>query len=694
MGLKKANALAEEASPYLRQHAHNPVAWMPWGPAVWEKAKAENKPVFLSIGYSTCHWCHVMERESFENEKTAELLNRDFIPVKVDREERPDVDRIYMTAVQATTGQGGWPLSVWVTPEGKPFYGGTYFPPHGAYGRPGFPDVLRQIAAAWKERKGEVEGWAEELSARIRGLGEGGGGCGEIRDAEKILLAAAEELAAEYDRKHGGFGGAPKFPRPSQPLFLLRRSFAEKSERILEIVRHTGRAMAAGGIYDQVGDGFHRYAVDAGWAVPHFEKMLYDNGQLMGLYAELGAATREAWPGEVVAGIDRYLQRDLRIPGGGLASAEDADSEGVEGKFYVWTLAEVKALATEKEWAVAQRIWEMGEEGNFMDPHHPEKGWNVLARKRIPSPEEAKILESLRLKLAMERAKRTRPGKDDKVLCSWNALAISGYARAARWAGSAEHAQRAEEILVFIQKEMTRPDGSLIHRWRLGRKDEVQLLEDYAAMVQALVDLHQATLDVSTLRRAVDLAEKMLDRFEDQERGGLWATTDESLLVRMKDDYDGAEPSGNATAALALAELGRLTDDRRWTDASRRILDWLSERMRRLPQAVPHALLALQRIHESPARLVLAGPWPGEEMQALRAAATQVYRPDLLVTRAEEGHPSEFVRSLAAQTRKATAFLCEGLVCRQPIYHAGELVRAMKVSTVGEDSVEDGSGRR
>ena len=261
------NALAGEVSPYLLQHAHNPVAWMPWGPAVWEKAKAENKPVFLSVGYSTCHWCHVMERESFEDEKTAEILNREFIPVKVDREERPDVDRIYMTAVQAMTGQGGWPLSAWLTPEGKPFYGGTYFPPHGSYGRPGFSDVLRQISSAWKERKGEVEGWAEELSSRIRAVGESAGSAGQIKDAEKVLRTAADELAAEYDRKNGGFGGAPKFPRPSQPLFLLRRAFAEKSERLLEIVRHTGRAMAAGGIYDQVGDGFHRYAVDGGWAV-------------------------------------------------------------------------------------------------------------------------------------------------------------------------------------------------------------------------------------------------------------------------------------------------------------------------------------------------------------------------------------------------------------------------------------------
>ena len=678
MGVTQANALAGEVSPYLLQHAHNPVVWMPWGPAVWERARTEGRPVFLSIGYSTCHWCHVMERESFEDEKTAEILNANFVPVKVDREERPDVDRVYMTAVQAMTGQGGWPLSVWLTPTGKPFYGGTYFPPSGAYGRPGFADVLRQIAHAWKERKEEVEGWAEELSNRIRALGEGARQGEEIGDAEKILHTATDELVAEHDRKHGGFGGAPKFPRPSQPLFLLRRAHAEKSEKLLEIVRHAGRAMAAGGIYDQVGDGFHRYAVDAGWAVPHFEKMLYDNAQLMGLYAELGAATGEAWPAKVVAGIDRYLQRDMRMEGGGLASAEDADSEGVEGKFYVWKQAEVKDQATEKEWEVAQRIWEISEEGNFIDPHHPERGWNVLARKRIPSAEEEKVLESLRAKLEAKRFQRIRPGKDDKILCSWNALAISGYARAARWGGPTVYREKAKEIWAFVEKEMIREDGTLIHRWRLGKKDEVQLLEDYASVVQALVDLHQTTLEIRPLAQAVGLAALMLEKFEDRKNGGLWSTADSSLLARMKDDYDGAEPSGNATAALALVELGRLTDDPRWTEASGRILQSLGERLRRLPQAVPHALLALQKFQEPPARLVLAGSWPGQEMESFRLAAGRVYRPDVMVTRADPKHPSEFIRSLAAQAKTPTAFFCEGSACRPPVAKPEDLTQELR----------------
>jgi len=660
--VKKTNALAGEVSPYLLQHAHNPVDWMPWGDAVWRKAKEENKPVFLSIGYSTCHWCHVMERESFESETVAEVLNRDFIPVKVDREERPDVDRVYMTAVQAITGQGGWPLSVWVTPEGKPFYGGTYFPPAGAHGRPGFLDALRQISAAWKERSGEMLVWAEELASRVKALGQGTGG-EAIADLDKILRLGTDEMAMEYDRKHGGFGGAPKFPRPSQPLFLLRRSYAEKSVKLLEIVKHTGRAMRMGGIYDQIGGGFHRYAVDGEWAVPHFEKMLYDNAQLMGLYAELGVALGEKWTEEVVSGIDRYLWRDLRVEGGGMGSAEDADSDGVEGKFYVWTTKEVMEMAEGDEMRLAEEIWGVTEAGNFIDPHQPVQGWNVLAQRRLPSEKEGSILGGLRKKLEKRREGRVRPGKDDKVLTSWNALAISGYARAARWGGGSHYTKRAEEIWVFLKKNLLRKDGTPTHRWRNGKKDDAHLLEDYAEVLQALIDLHQVTLKVEYLQRAVDLAGRMLDKFEDKNGGGLWASADETLMARMKDDYDGAEPSGNAVAALALAELGRLTDQAKWGYTARRILDWLGERMRRLPQAVPHGLLALQRVSELPARLVLAG----EGREKFLDVVERVYRPDLLITGAEGDHPSEFIQGLARKTREGTAYLCEGEKCQLPI---------------------------
>jgi len=609
-----------------------------------------------------------MERESFESEDVEAVLNRDFISVKVDREERPDVDRVYMTAVQAMTGQGGWPLSVWVTPEGKPFYGGTYFPPVGGHGRPGFVDVLGQISSAWKERRGEVLGWSEELAGRVRALGEGTGGQA-IADADKILHSGTDEMAMEYDRKHGGFGGAPKFPRPSQPLFLLRRSFAEKSDKLLEIVRHTGRAMRMGGIYDQIGGGFHRYAVDGEWAVPHFEKMLYDNAQLMGLYAELGVAIGEKWTAEVVSGIDRYLWRDLRVEGGGLGSAEDADSEGVEGKFYVWTRKEVMELAEGEEIRLAEEIWGVTEVGNFIDPHHPIEGWNVLAQRRLPSEKEGMALEGLREKLERRREKRIRPGKDDKVLASWNALAISGYARAARWGGGSHYAKRAEEIWGLLEKNLLRKDGTPTHRWRNGKKDDAHLLEDYAGVLQALIDLHQVTLKVEYLRRAVDLAGRMLETFEDRKGGGLWASADETLMARMKDDYDGAEPSGNAVAALALAELGRLTDQAKWGEAARRILDWLGERMRRLPQAVPHGLVALQRVSELPARLVLAG----EKREKFLEVVEGVYRPDLLITGAGDDHPSEFVQGLARNTKEGTAYLCEGEKCQLPVKTAEEL---------------------
>ena len=419
--------------------------------------------------------------------------------------------------------------------------------------------------------------------------------------------------------------------------------------------------MRAGGIYDQIGGGFHRYAVDGEWAVPHFEKMLYDNGQLMGLYAELGAATGEEWPWEVVAGIDRYFSRDLRVEGGGLASAEDADSEGVEGKFYVWTRKEVLELAKAEAFKLAEEIWGVTEEGNFMDPHHPVQGWNVLARKRVPNRDEEKVLEGMRARLEKRREERIRPGKDDKVLTSWNALAISGYARAARWGGGRSYAQKAEGVWGFLEKNLLRADGTPIHRWRNGKKDDARLLEDYAGVLQGLIDLHQATLKVGYLKRAVGLAEKMLETFEDQSSGGLWASSDESLLAKMKDDYDGAEPSGNAVAALALAELGRLTDQPKWTEAARRILNWLGERMRRLPQAVPHALMALERLNEAPARLVLAGE--GRE----KFLGAGVYRPDVLITGAAEDHPSEFTRGLAGRTKEATAYLCEGQSCRPPV---------------------------
>jgi uncharacterized protein len=671
--VKKTNALAGEVSPYLLQHSHNPVDWMPWGDAVWRKAKEENKPVFLSIGYSTCHWCHVMERESFESEDVAAVLNRDFISVKVDREERPDVDRVYMTAVQSMTGQGGWPLSVWVTPDGKPFYGGTYFPPVGGNGRPGFVDVLDQITAAWRERGEEVQGWAEELTQRVRTLGQGTGGSG-VSDGDKILKAGTDEMAMEYDRKHGGFGGAPKFPRPSQPLFLLRRSYAEKSEQLLDIVRHTGLAMRMGGIYDQIGGGFHRYAVDGEWAVPHFEKMLYDNAQLMGLYAELGVALGEQWPRDVVRGIAEYMERDLRVEGGGLASAEDADSEGAEGKFYVWTRSEIRELATEGEFKLAEKIWGVTEAGNFMDPHHPAKGWNVLALQRVPAADENDILDALRDKMRKRREGRIRPGKDDKVLTSWNALAISGYAKAARWGGGSHYANRAEEIWGFLEENLLRKDGTPTHRWRNGKKDDAHLLEDYAGVLKALVDLHQVTLKVDYLKRAVDLAGKMLDKFEDKSGGGLWASGDETLMARMKDDYDGAEPSGNAVAALALTELGRLTDQAEWENAAKRILDWLGERMRRLPQAVPHGLMALQRIGENSTRLILAGT----DREKFLEVVGYVYRPDVLISGASQDHPSELVRKLAKETGGGTAYLCEGGVCRKPVEKTEELERSLR----------------
>jgi uncharacterized protein YyaL (SSP411 family) len=368
------------------------------------------------------------------------------------------------------------------------------------------------------------------------------------------------------------------------------------------------------------------------------------------------------------------MERDLRVEGGGLASAEDADSEGAEGKFYVWTRSEIQELATEGEFKLAEEIWGITESGNFMDPHHPVKGWNVLALQRVPVADENDILDGLRDKMRRRREGRIRPGKDDKVLTSWNALAISGYAKAARWGGGSHYAKKAEEIWGFLEENLLRKDGTPTHRWRNGKKDDVRLLEDYAGVLQALVDLHQVTLKVDYLKRAVDLAKQMLETFEDRERGGLWASVDESLIARMKDDYDGAEPSGNAVAALALAELGRLTDQVEWESAAKRIIDWLGERMRRLPQAVPHGLMALQRIGERSTRLILAGA----DRENFLEVVGNVYRPDVLITGASEDHPSEFVRKIGKETIGGTAYLCEGGVCRKPVQKAEELEEALR----------------
>ncbi len=575
---RPANRLGREKSPYLLQHAHNPVDWHPWGEEAFARAKAESKPVFLSIGYSTCHWCHVMEREVFEDAVTGAYLKEHFISIKVDREERPDVDRIYMSFVQITTGGGGWPLNVFLTPELKPFYGGTYFPPEPRHGRPSFRQLLERIVELWGQRRAELVESAEELTGRLRAMAQQDPG-NSFPAGLRELEGAGQTFLGDFDPVHGGFGGAPKFPRPSQPLFLLRYAHRFGDATARDAVVMTCDRMAAGGMYDQLGDGFARYSVDERWLVPHFEKMLYDNAQLLQLYLDVHVLTGDVRHADVARGIARYVLRDMMSPEGGFHSAEDADSEGQEGKFYCWTRAELSAALTPGELEAVVRHYGITEEGNFVDHSHPEplRGLNVLS---IVEPnlsgEHAVLLANAREKLMDLRARRVRPHRDDKVLVSWNGMMLGALARAGVILDEPACLAAANRNADFIQARMWDPaTGTLFHRWRDGERDTVQLLDAYANLLAGLTDLYEATLDPRRLAFAVAVAESMIRRFHDGEAGGFWQTTAEAthLLVRSKEDYDGAEPSGNSVAALALLRLAAICDRKDWRDAAERRFD-------------------------------------------------------------------------------------------------------------------------
>ncbi|MCX7827126.1 MAG: thioredoxin domain-containing protein, partial [Verrucomicrobiae bacterium] len=557
---RKPNRLALEKSPYLLQHAHNPVDWHPWGAEAFEKARRENKPIFLSIGYSTCHWCHVMAHESFEDAEIAAVLNRWFVPVKVDREERPDVDWIYMTAVQAMTGQGGWPLSAWLTPDLKPFYGGTYFPPVGRFGRPGFKQILERIHEVWEQQREKVVEQGEQLEALLRETASRGDGAGEIGEA--VLRAAYEQFRDQYDERYGGFGGAPKFPRPAQFNFLLRYWARTGEELALEMTTHTLRQMALGGMYDQIGGGFARYSTDERWHVPHFEKMLYDNAQLLVSYCEAWQITRDPFFRDVARDIARYVLRDLTHPEGAFYSAEDADSEGVEGKFYAWTMDELREALGEEDAKFAGYYFGCEEQGNWTAPagHGPQNAnvlfvartFDQMAKAFNTTPELARRrLEEARKKLFEVRSKRVRPHLDDKILTAWNGQMIAALARAAQTLDEPQYLAAAERAANFvIEKLYDLQTKTLQRRWRDGEAKVEGFLDDYAFFIAGLLELYEASFDPKWIEHAVALANTMIARFHDEADGGFWFTApgQSDLIARMKDDYDGAEPSGNSIA--------------------------------------------------------------------------------------------------------------------------------------------------
>ena len=678
---RHTNRLAQEKSPYLLQHAHNPVNWFAWGDEAFAKAKAENKPIFLSIGYSTCHWCHVMERESFEDEKVGAFLNENFVSIKVDREERPDVDKIYMTFVQSTTGGGGWPLNVFLTPDRKPFFGGTYFPPDNRYGRGSFLSVLHQIVNVWKEPGMDVAASADEIHARLE-LATTSTNTSNILLTAEVMRRAGLLFKEAFDPKHGGFGGAPKFPQPSMPILLLRYAQRFHDEEAKQMVLMTCDKMAAGGIHDQLGGGFARYSVDAQWLVPHFEKMLYDNAQLAQLYLDAYVVSANARHAEVVRDILDYVLRDMTHSDGGFYSAEDADSEGHEGKFYCWTHDELSKLLTPEEFNVAARYFGITKEGNFVDHSHPQPlaGQNVLSvtQSNVPAADQS-LLAAAKSKMLVVRAQCIRPHLDDKVLASWNGLMLGAFARAYAVLGEEKFRAAAEKNLAFIQSKLwDAKSKTLFHRWREGERDNVQLLEAYAFQLDGVIQLYEATLDPKHLDFAIALAEAMIARFYDPENGGFWqsAAGSTDLILRVKDDYDGAEPSGNSVATLALLKLAFITDRADFKQPAEATLRLSSTRLEKAPQAVPYMILALDFSLEEPRRVVIAGDATSAKAHDLIHAAHSVYQPNKVIL-GNTGAVEEFARTLPAKDGPLV-YLCTGKACQPPTNDAAQIRSLLK----------------
>jgi uncharacterized protein YyaL (SSP411 family) len=687
------NRLIHEKSPYLQQHAHNPVDWYAWGDEAFEKARSEDKPIFLSIGYSTCHWCHVMERESFESETTAEVLNRFFVPIKVDREERPDVDRIYMAFVQATTGGGGWPMSVWLTPELKPFFGGTYYPPMDAYGRPGFPTVLRSIAEAWStDRQRIVQSSARVVEDLRRYLSAGEGRGGWLDDS--VLESGFNVFRRSFDTRLGGFGGAPKFPRPVTFNFLFRYFARTGNPEARDMVLATLRHMAVGGMNDQLGGGFHRYSVDERWFLPHFEKMLYDQAQLAVSYLEAYQITGENFFAGVARDIFEYVLRDMTSPAGGFYSAEDADSvidpaeprtKG-EGAFYIWSRQEIDQLigAPVADWF----CYRFGVEhaGNVrQDPHQEFTGKNILYQAHtieetaghfsVTPSEVERAITAASGTLMDARARRVRPHLDDKILASWNGMMISAFATGYQVLGETRYLEAARRAAGFILSEMYDPaSGTLLRRHRDGDTSIHGFLDDYACFTGALLDLYEACFDLQHLDTAVRLAEKTIELFEDKTDGAFYSTAegDNSLVLRLKDDYDGAEPAGNSVALLCLLRLSQMTNRKDFAEAAARTLEALAPKLRSSPVTAPQMLVAYDFASSKPKQIIIVGEQQERETEQFLREVRRRFLPHrilLLAGNASRDRLTQWlpvVEGMARLDGKPAAYVCENYACQLP----------------------------
>jgi hypothetical protein len=711
------NRLAQEKSPYLLQHAHNPVDWYPWGEEAFAKARRENKPIFLSVGYSTCHWCHVMAHESFENEEVAGIMNRDFVNIKVDREERPDVDRVYMTFVQATTGGGGWPMSVWLTPDLKPFVGGTYFPPEDRYGQPGFKKVLERITTAWEENHDQIVEQGDKIVAALRESQSAPKASGEGKIDAATLDAAYQQIERSYDPKEGGFGTAPKFPRPVT-LNFLTRFYArdpknDSGKHALEMALFTLRKMAAGGMHDQIGGGFHRYSVDRYWHVPHFEKMLYDQAQLGVAYLDAFQIAHDRQYEAVARDILDYVAHDMTSKDGGFFSAEDADSPVVagigdpghgktaEGAFYIWTKKEIDAALGD-----AAEIFDFhygvqahGNAPEGSDPHDEFRGKNILIQRhtiaetaqRFKKSEEeiAKSLAQSRQKLFAIRAKRPRPHLDDKIIAAWNGLMISGYARAAQVLDEPRYLEIALHAANFLRQNLYDSSRKILYRnYRQGRSDIEGFADDYACVVQGLLDLYEASFDIEWLKLAIELQETQDRLFLDEKNGGYFSNTDkdEVVFLRMKDDNDGAEPAASSVAALNLLRLSQFRDDKQMAERARKTIDAFTATFSLFVSAMPQMLVALDYSLSKPRQIVIAGKKDAPETKALLREVHRHFLPKTILVLADGGdgqkylgEKNEAIRAMSLVEGKPAAYVCENFTCKAPVTDSKQLAELLEL---------------
>jgi len=688
----KPNRLIREKSPYLLQHARNPVDWYPWCDEAFERARRENRPIFLSVGYSTCHWCHVMARESFEDAEVARLMNEAFVCIKVDREERPDVDGVYMTVCQLMTGSGGWPLTVLLTPDREPFFAGTYIPKESRHGRIGMMELIPGVQRVWNTRRGDVRASAEQVMTALRNLSAEASAADP--PGEAACRAAFDALAGQFDASHGGFGGAPKFPTPHHYLFLLRYWRRTGETKALGMVETSLAAMRRGGVYDQLGGGFHRYSTDARWLLPHFEKMLYDQAMLSMAYIEAFQATGKTLYARTAEEIFTYVLRDLEAPGGGFCCAEDADSEGEEGKFYLWTESEIREALDPDEAALVIETCGIAKEGNYLEEATRERtGRNVLFLARPieegaagadPPPGGTRAgWQAAREKLLRRRGRRVRPGRDDKVLTDWNGLMIAALAKGAAALGRRQWADAAARTARFILERLRDGRGRLLHRWRDGEASVAGMLDDHAFLIWGLLELYEATFDAGFLKTALELADSTNDHFRDDRDGGFFFTADdgEQVLLRQKDGYDGAIPSGNSVMMLNLLRLARITGRPDLEQKAIGVSRAFARNIGQIPSAYSHLMVALEFLAAPPVEIVVAGKPGSQDTKEMLDAVRRSFLPNRVLLFRPEGAASVPITDLAPFTRdmkagrgRAAAYVCRNCACSKPVFTVKEML--------------------